>query len=153
MCESSASGSRAQTVPMDWWTIVVAVVGGVLLLWIALMVALLISARRAGDQTRLVDLLRLVPDIVRLLRRLVSDRSVPRSVRVTLVVLLGYLLLPIDLVPDFIPVVGYLDDAIIVAIALRFVTKRAGAEALEQHWPGTPEGLRALRSIAGIPQP
>jgi uncharacterized membrane protein YkvA (DUF1232 family) len=138
---------------MDWWTIILAVVGGVLLLWIALVVALLIAARRSGDRTRLLDLLRLVPDIVRLLRRLVSDRSTPRSVRVTLVVLLGYLLLPIDLVPDFIPVVGYLDDAIIVAIALRFVTKRAGAEALDRHWPGTPEGLRALRSIARIPQP
>jgi uncharacterized membrane protein YkvA (DUF1232 family) len=138
---------------MDWWKIIVAIVGGVLLLWLALIAALLTAARRADDRTRLVDLLRLVPDIVRLLRRLVTDRSVARSVRVTLVALLGYLLLPIDLVPDFIPVVGFLDDAIIVAIALRFVTKRAGAGALDRHWPGTPEGLRALRSIAGVPQP
>lgn len=138
---------------MDWWSIVVAGVGGVLLFWIALMAALVIGARRAGDRTRLADLLRLVPDVVRLLRRLVADRSVPRSVRVALVVLLGYLLLPIDLVPDFIPVVGYLDDAIVVAIALRFVTERAGADALDRHWPGTPEGLRALRSIARIPEP
>ncbi|KNY04038.1 YkvA family protein [Microbacterium sp. GCS4] len=137
---------------MEWWTIVIAVVGGVLLLWIALVVALLFAARRTGDRTRLVDLLRLLPDVVRLLRRLVSDRSVPRSVRVTLVVLLAYLLLPIDLVPDFIPVLGYLDDAIVVAIALRFVTGRAGADALDRHWPGTPEGLRALRSIVGVPR-
>jgi uncharacterized membrane protein YkvA (DUF1232 family) len=61
-----------------------------------------------------------------------------------------YLLLPIDLIPDFIPVIGYADDAIIVAIALRSVTRVAGAEALERHWPGTPEGLVAVKRLAGI---
>jgi uncharacterized membrane protein YkvA (DUF1232 family) len=136
-----------------WWTTGLAVVGGVLLLWVALVIALLVGARRAGDPARLVDVLRLVPDVVRLVRRLVADRSVPRSVRIALVALLGYLLLPIDLVPDVIPVVGYLDDAVIVALVLRFVTRRAGADALDRHWPGTAEGLRALRSIAGIPEP
>jgi uncharacterized membrane protein YkvA (DUF1232 family) len=138
---------------MVWWAIVVAIAGGLVLLWVLLVIALLVGARRAGDRTRLADLLRLVPDVVRLLRRLVVDRSVPRSVRIALIALLGYLLLPIDLVPDFVPVIGYLDDAIIVALVLRFVTRRAGAAALDRHWPGTPEGLRALRSIAGIPQP
>ncbi|GMA95374.1 hypothetical protein GCM10025881_21980 [Pseudolysinimonas kribbensis] len=127
-----------------------AIAGGLLLLWGALVIALLVGARRAGDRTRLVDLLQLVPDVVRLVRRLVADRSVPRRVRVVLVVLLGYLLLPIDLVPDFIPVVGYLDDAVIVALVLRFVTRTAGAAALDRHWPGTPEGLRALRLITGL---
>jgi uncharacterized membrane protein YkvA (DUF1232 family) len=135
---------------VTWWTIVLAIAGGLLLLWGALVIALLVGARRAGDRTRLVDLLRLVPDVVRLVRRLVADRSVPRRVRVVLVVLLGYLLLPIDLVPDFIPVVGYLDDAVIVALVLRFVTRAAGAAALDRHWPGTPEGLRALRLITGL---
>lgn len=138
---------------MTWWTTGLAIVGGVLLLWVALVVALLVGVRRAGDRARLVDALRLVPDVVRLVRRLVADRTVPRSVRIALVALLGYLLLPIDLVPDVIPVVGYLDDAVIVALVLRFVTRRAGADALDRHWPGTAEGLRALRSIAGIPEP
>jgi hypothetical protein len=64
--------------------------------------------------------------------------------------LLGYLAMPIDLVPDFIPVIGYADDAVVVAVALRSVTRRAGEEALERHWPGTPEGLAAIRRLAGI---
>jgi uncharacterized membrane protein YkvA (DUF1232 family) len=64
--------------------------------------------------------------------------------------LLGYLALPIDLVPDFIPVIGYADDAVIVVLALRSVTRRAGPEALERHWPGTPEGLAAIRRLARL---
>ncbi|WP_437184143.1 YkvA family protein [Subtercola boreus] len=70
--------------------------------------------------------------------------------RIWLDVLLVYLLLPIDLIPDFIPVVGYADDAIIVALLLRFATRHAGAAALDRHWPGTPQGLQALRSITGL---
>ncbi|MGN6326328.1 YkvA family protein [Pseudolysinimonas sp.] len=135
---------------MEWWAIPVAVVGGLLLLWVALVAALLIASRRSGDRTTLRDALRLVPDVVRLLRRLVADRAVPRRVRVGLTLLLIYLVLPIDLIPDFIPVVGYLDDAIIVAIVLRYVTRAAGADALDRLWPGTPEGLAALRRICGV---
>jgi uncharacterized membrane protein YkvA (DUF1232 family) len=58
--------------------------------------------------------------------------------------LLAYLASPIDLVPDFIPVVGYADDAIIVAAVLRSVARRAGVQALERHWPGTRDGFAAL---------
>ncbi|RFA14983.1 hypothetical protein B7R22_07820 [Subtercola boreus] len=79
-----------------------------------------------------------------------TDPTVPRGVRIWLDVLLVYLLLPIDLIPDFIPVVGYADDAIIVALLLRFATRHAGAAALDRHWPGTPQGLQALRSITGL---
>jgi uncharacterized membrane protein YkvA (DUF1232 family) len=64
--------------------------------------------------------------------------------------LAGYLLLPIDLVPDFIPIVGYADDALIVMWALRSITKTAGADALDRHWPGSREGLRSLKVIAGV---
>ncbi len=70
---------------------------------------------------------RLVPDVVRLVRRLAADRSLPRGVRVRLWVLLGYLVSPVDLVPDFIPLVGYADDAIIVALVLRSVIRRRRA--------------------------
>lgn len=59
--------------------------------------------------------------------------------------------MPIDLIPDFIPIFGYADDAIIVALALRSVARRAGGEALERHWPGTTEGLLAIRRLAGVP--
>jgi uncharacterized membrane protein YkvA (DUF1232 family) len=72
-------------------------------------------------------------------------------VRVRLVLLLAYLLSPIDLVPDFVPVIGYADDAVIVALVLRSVLKRAGPEALQRHWPGSPAGLDIiLRAAAPV---
>jgi len=70
---------------------------------------------------------------------------------VRLVLLLGYLASPVDLVPDFIPVIGYADDAVIVALVLRSVTRRAGPEALARHWPGSPEGLALIGRLAGLP--
>jgi uncharacterized membrane protein YkvA (DUF1232 family) len=132
----------------SWWQLLVGLAGGLLLLWVALLVALWVSK---PEDLRLRDAMRLLPDLVRLLKRLASDGSLPRGVRVRLWLLLGYLAMPIDLVPDFVPVIGYADDAVVVAIALRYVTRRAGPEALERHWPGTPEGLAAIRRLAGIP--
>jgi uncharacterized membrane protein YkvA (DUF1232 family) len=85
-----------------------------------------------------------------LLRRLAADPDLPRGVRVRLLLLLVYLVLPVDLIPDFIPVLGYADDAIVVALALRSVTRRAGSQALDKHWPGSTEGLQAVRRLAGI---
>lgn len=132
----------------SWWQIPVGVLGGLVLLWLALMVTLWLSK---PDELRIRDALRLLPDVLRLLKRLAADGSLPRGVRVRLWVLLGYLAMPIDLVPDFIPVIGYADDAVVVAIALRSVTRRAGPQALERHWPGTAEGLEAVRRLAGLP--
>lgn len=120
---------------------------GLLVLWLALIVALWISA---PDELRLRDAMRLLPDLLRMLKRLAADDTLPRGVRIRLWLLIGYLAMPIDLVPDFIPVIGYADDAVIVAIALRSVTRRAGAEAIDRHWPGTPEGLVAIRRLAGL---
>ncbi len=62
-----------------------------------------------------------------------------------------YLISPIDLIPDFIPVLGYADDALVVVIALRFATRRAGSEAITRHWPGTLAGLAAVLRLAGLP--
>jgi uncharacterized membrane protein YkvA (DUF1232 family) len=106
---------------------------------------------RRRDPTSLRGALRLLPDLVRLLRRLAADPNLPRGVRVRLALLLGYLVLPIDLVPDFVPVVGYADDAVVVALALRSVVRAAGPAALDKHWPGTPDGLTAVRRLAGLP--
>jgi uncharacterized membrane protein YkvA (DUF1232 family) len=136
---------------MTWWSVLLSVLGGLVLLWLALLAALWWASRRGADTVSLREALRLVPDVVRLLRRLVADPTVPRGVRIWLTALLVYLLSPIDLIPDFIPVLGYADDAIIVAVVLRFATKHAGAEALARHWPGTPQGLQALRTLAGLP--
>lgn len=128
----------------DWVGIAGVIVGSLLLLWL-LMLALLWRAK--PDDLTLRDAVRLVPDLLRLLKRLAADRTLPRGVRVRLVLLLGYLAMPIDLVPDFIPVLGYADDVVVVAIVLRSVVRTAGPDALERHWPGTPEGLRVIRTL------
>lgn len=133
----------------SWWTFVGAA-GGVLLLWGAVVSALWLGR---PDDLRIRDAVRLLPDLVRLLRGLAGDDGLPRGVRVRLWLLLGYLALPIDLVPDLIPVIGYADDAVVVALALRSVTRVAGPDALDRHWPGTPEGLRAVRRLAGLSDP
>jgi len=130
--------------------VLVSVLVGLVLLWLALIGALVWVSRGQVEKIKLVDALRLAPDVVRLTRRLAADPTVPRGVRIWLLVLLVYLLLPIDLVPDFIPVIGFADDAIIVAVVLRFATKHAGTDALDRHWPGTPQGLHALRTLVGL---
>lgn len=83
-----------------------------------------------------------------LVRRLIADRSVPAGVRIRLGLLLVYLVSPIDLVPDFIPVIGYADDAVIVALV---PWSGAGRDALARNWPGTPQGLQLLEKLAGLP--
>jgi len=135
---------------MEWLTVLIAVVSGLLVLWLLLIAALAWVSRGQADKIRMVDALRLGPDVVRLVRRLASDDQVPRKVRVGLGLLLVYLLLPIDVVPDFIPVIGYADDAVIVMLVLRYVTRQAGKDALDRHWPGTPHGLTALRTVIGL---
>jgi uncharacterized membrane protein YkvA (DUF1232 family) len=128
-------------------TLVVTVALGLVVTYVVLLGALLV-ARPKGNL--LGEALRLLPDLLRLLRRLASDRSVPRAARVRLWLLLGYLAIPIDLVPDFVPVVGYADDAIIVSLVLRSVVRRAGAPVVRRHWPGTDHGLAALGCLTGL---
>jgi uncharacterized membrane protein YkvA (DUF1232 family) len=129
------------------WTLVGAL-GGLLLCWLVLMAVLWLTR---PDELRARELLRLLPDVLRLVRRLAGDRTLPRGVRVRLWLLMAYLAMPIDLVPDFLPVLGHADDAIVVALVLRSVVRRAGAAAVERHWPGTPEGLAALRRASRLP--
>lgn len=136
----------------EWWQIALGILGGLAIVWIALIAALAWEARKHPDRATLRDLLRLAPDVVRLLGRLVRDRRLGWRVRGILVLLLVYLLSPIDLVPDFIPVIGYADDAIIVALALRLAVRRAGLPAVAEHWPGTAAGLEVVLRLAGISQ-
>ncbi len=131
-------------------TALVGVLAGVLLLWLVLVVALVVARPRGHALT---EALRLLPDVVRLVSRLARDPSLPRGVRIRLWLLLGYLALPVDLVPDFVPVLGFADDAIIVMVTLRSVVRRAGDTALFRHWPGTPAGLAALRRLTRVAAP
>jgi uncharacterized membrane protein YkvA (DUF1232 family) len=114
--------------------------------WAAFLLVLVLVRPKGID---LREARRLVPDIVRLVRDLARDDAVPRGVRRRLALLLAYLAFPIDLVPDVIPVLGYADDVIIVAIALRVVLRSAGPDALDRHWCGTPDGLAVVRRLAG----
>ena len=134
----------------QWWTVALSVAVGTLLLWLALIAALWLTK---PEEATIRDSIRLLPDVLRLLKRLAADPTMPKAVRIWLVLLFAYLALPIDLIPDFIPVLGYADDAIIVALVLRYITRKAGVNALERHWPGTPDGLTALRRLCRLPTP
>ncbi len=134
----------------SWWAVAGSAVVAVVVVWLLLVGGLLVAARRSPRDVSPGDVLRLGPDVVRLVRRLAADADLPRGVRWRLWCLLGYLLLPVDLVPDFVPVVGYADDVVVLALTLRSVVRRAGPEALERHWPGGPAGLALLRRLAGL---
>jgi uncharacterized membrane protein YkvA (DUF1232 family) len=127
--------------------LVVTIAIGVALAYLVLLGALLMARPRGS---LLGEALRLLPDLLRLLRRLAGDRGVPRATRVRLWLLLAYLASPVDLVPDFVPVLGYADDAIVVSFVLRSVVRRAGVPVVRRHWPGTDAGLAALGRLTGL---
>lgn len=129
------------------WGVAASVAATLVATWAALVALLWWAARREGEGLR--EALRLLPDVVVLVRRLAGDRGLPRSVRWRLVLLLGYLLLPVDLVPDVVPVVGWADDVVVAVWVLRSVVRRAGPEVVERHWPGTPAGLAVVRRACG----
>ena len=93
------------------WPTLMGALGALLLLWLMLLILLW---RATPNKTSLREALRLLPDVLRLIKRLAGDRSLPQGVRIRLLLLLAYLALPFDLVPDFIPVLGYADDAVVV---------------------------------------
>jgi uncharacterized membrane protein YkvA (DUF1232 family) len=128
-------------------TLVWAVLIGLALTYLGLLVALLV-ARPKGNLLR--EAVRLLPDLLRLQRRLAADPTVPRAARVRLWLLLAYLAIPFDVVPDFVPVLGYADDAIIASLVLRSVVRRAGAPVVRRHWPGTDDGLAAVARLSGL---
>lgn len=130
-----------------WRDLLIALAGAVILTWLAMILALVV-VRPKGNLLR--ESLRIMPDLVRLLKNLTTDSTLPRGARIGLALLMVYLALPIDLIPDFIPVLGYADDAIVVVAVLRRVVRRVGLEPLRGHWPGTPDGFIALCRLAGL---
>jgi uncharacterized membrane protein YkvA (DUF1232 family) len=130
-----------------WWDLLLGIAAALLLAWIALVIGLVIARPQRG---LLREALRLLPDVLRLVRRLAADKTLPRGVRLRLGLLLAYLACPIDLIPDFIPVLGYADDAIIVTAVLRSVVRRAGIDTVRAHWPGTDDGFAAIARLTGL---
>jgi uncharacterized membrane protein YkvA (DUF1232 family) len=131
-----------------WLDLLTGAGAALVLAWVALVVALVLARPRGA---LLTEALRLLPDVLRLIRRLAADPDLPRGVRIRLGALLVYLASPVDLIPDFIPVLGYADDAIIVTAVLRSVARRAGVSAVRAHWPGTDDGFAALARLTGLP--
>jgi uncharacterized membrane protein YkvA (DUF1232 family) len=132
---------------MDAINVVGAIVLALVGLWAALLVVLwLIRPKDVAAR----DLVRAVPDLARLTRDLLVDPTAPRGVRLALGVLLVWLINPIDLIPEFIPVLGPLDDVIVAVVILRYVRRRLGAEELRRRWRGSPDGWALVeRLLAG----
>jgi uncharacterized membrane protein YkvA (DUF1232 family) len=135
-----------------WWEPLLAILGGLLLVYAAALLLLYLYARRHPETVSMRSALRLLPDLLRLFRSLLSSSEVPMPVRLLVLGLLVYLILPIDLVPDFIPVLGYADDVIVIALVLRAVMRRSGPELLSRLWKGDDDGLRAVLRLAGVTQ-
>ena len=125
---------------MDWG-LVAGVAVSLLAVWAAFIV-LLWALKPKG--TRLAELLRIVPDILRLVRVVVGDRSAPLGARLALSGLLLWLINPIDIIPEFIPVLGPLDDVVVAVLVLRYVRRRLGDDDFRRRWPGTTQGFELL---------
>jgi uncharacterized membrane protein YkvA (DUF1232 family) len=129
---------------MRWWQALLIATAVALAIYAAFVVALLLSGRRQDARA----LAGFIPDCIVRFRRLLGDDRVPRRHKLLLIALIGYLAMPIDLVPDFIPVAGQLDDAIIVALVLRSVLRASGPQLLREHWPGPESSLEAISRLA-----
>ncbi len=130
---------------MTRWEWAVLVAAASLLLYLAFVLVLLVAGRRQDARA----FAGFVPDCVLLFTRLARDGRVPRRHKLILGGLVAYLALPFDLVPDFIPVAGQLDDAILVALVLRTILRGSGRQLVEEHWPGPPSSLSFVLRLAG----
>ena len=123
---------------------ILAIVAVLVLAWLVLVLVLVLLGRRALAR----ELALLVPNLTRLFAGLVRDPRVPLRAKVVLGVTVVYLAMPIDLIPDFVPIAGSLDDAIVAAFALRFVVRASSPELVAEHWPGDPDTLRRILWLA-----
>ena len=119
------------------------VLAGTLVAYLGVVMAFVVAGRRTDARA----VAGFVPDCVVLCRRLLADRRVPRRHRALLAGLVAYLASPLDLIPDFIPVLGYLDDALIAVLALRTVRRGMARSVVRQHWPGPPQSLRVVERV------
>ena len=129
---------------MPWWGWLLISIGGLLGLYAAFILWLVALGRRSDARA----LATFIPDCVVLVTRLARDPRVPRRRKLLLLALVAYLASPIDLIPDFIPVAGQLDDAIIVALVLRHVLRSGGEPLLRELWPGPEQSLSLVLRLA-----
>jgi uncharacterized membrane protein YkvA (DUF1232 family) len=131
---------------MPWWR------QGVIIALVVLLAswALLALLARALPPGLARDLARYLPDCVTTVRRLRRDPRVPRRAKAAFIFAALWVLSPIDLIPEFLPVIGPLDDVIVVALALRYAARRVPREAMLEAWPGRPDMIERL---LGAPRP
>jgi uncharacterized membrane protein YkvA (DUF1232 family) len=130
---------------MQWWTWLLISLGVVLAIYASFVAWLVIRGRH--EDARAVATF--IPDCIVLVTRLARDPRVPRRRKLLLLALVGYLALPFDLVPDFIPVAGQLDDAIIVALVISSFVRTGGAGLIVELWPGPQQSLDLILRLAG----
>lgn len=126
------------------WLLIAGLV--VVVVWLVAVVVLLFLGRK----TLARELISLLPNLVRLFRGLLGDERVPRSSKALLVLGGLWLASPIDLIPEFLPGVGAIDDAVVAGLVLRHVVKRAGPDVVRDHWRGDPRTIAVLLRAAGV---
>jgi uncharacterized membrane protein YkvA (DUF1232 family) len=131
---------------VQWWTWLLISLGAFLAIY-ASFLAWLVIRGRAEDARALATF---IPDCIVLVTRLARDPRVPRHRKLLLIALVAYLSLPFDLVPDFIPVAGQLDDAIIVVLVLRHVVRAGGEPIMRELWPGPEVSLALILRLARV---
>jgi uncharacterized membrane protein YkvA (DUF1232 family) len=119
----------------------------VVAIYVMLVVALILSGRRVAAK----ELALLVPNLILLFKDLLRDPAVPRGPKIALGIGVVWLISPIDLLPEFLPVLGPLDDAVVAALVLRYLVKRAGVDLVRSHWRGDPATLETILRAARIP--
>src|SRR5881409_1441477 len=128
---------------MSVWQGLGIALGATAALWSLLVVALLALGRRRDAR----EVVRFIPDCIVLFKRLLQDPRVPRRAKLAVALLIPYLALPFDLIPDFIPIAGQLDDAILVAATIAYVVRTADRHVVEELWPGSERGLRIVLAL------
>jgi len=116
----------------------------------AIYVLLILGLILAGRHVAAKELATLIPNLVLLFKDLVKDERVPRSSKWLLGGAVLWLVSPIDLLPEFLPVLGPLDDAVVAALVLRHLVKRAGSDVVREHWRGEPATLERILCAAGV---
>jgi uncharacterized membrane protein YkvA (DUF1232 family) len=121
------------------WLLIALAVYAAVVLWLIL----------AGRKVAAKELALLIPNLVWLFKDLFRDQAVPRGPKIVLAVGIVWLVSPIDLLPEFLPVLGPLDDAVVAALVLRYVVRHAGPDVVRSHWRGEPATVEKLLRLSG----